>query len=168
MRVLTSLFKGDPHVTLVPYGVSDREGMEEIYVSRSDDSSSFLEIGEKQVLNFPGTEVRSVATVNIAPLTKFLSPDDIVRPALLKIDVQGYEKVVLQSASSILTDFDYIYCECSFSELYVGQPLSHEIIEFLAGFGFIFSGVFNTAYDSEGQAIQADFYFVREPTEQVG
>ena len=36
------------------------------------------------------------------------------RKTLLKIDVQGFELEVLQGCETIVTNFDYIYCECSF------------------------------------------------------
>lgn len=167
VSVLESLFSGDRSVKIFPYGICESKGERIINISKSDDSSSFLEIGKNQIENFPGTEASSTASVKTAPITNFLSPKDIISPAILKIDVQGYELVVLRSAEPILMKFDYVYCECSFVELYLGQPLCSEVIEFLAEFGFKLSGVFNTVYGSGGQAIQADFYFVREPIEQV-
>jgi hypothetical protein len=55
----------------------------------------------------------------------------------------------------------WVYCECSFVEFYSGQKLAWDIIHWLSGKGFRLDGVFNTSYDSMGQAIQADFLFRR-------
>jgi hypothetical protein len=46
--------------------------------------------------------------------------------------------------------------------LYSGQKLAYEVIEWLQQRQFNFVGVFNTSYDSSGQAIQADFLFKQE------
>jgi hypothetical protein len=85
---------------------------------------------------------------------------EIAQPALLKIDVQGYEKEVLEGVGSLLKTFAWIYVECSFMELYAGQTLAHEVITMLAKRGFRLDGVYNLSYDRNGLAIQGDFFFV--------
>ena len=62
----------------------------------------------------------------------------------------------------MIEKFDFIYCECSFIELYSGQKLAYEVIEWLHQRQFNFVGIFNTSYDGKGQAIQADFLFKQE------
>ena len=83
-------------------------------------------------------------------------------PALLKLDVQGFEMDALRGCESLLHKFDLIYCECSFIELYTGQKLASDVIAWLAERDFPIKGIYNMSYDSDGVAIQADFLFQRE------
>ena len=155
------VFKRDDLVVLheVAIGPSDEFGT--MHLSRQDDSSSLLAITSLQDTVFPGTDEVGTVRVRVAPLAAFLDGDSIVEPALLKIDVQGYELEVLRGCEPLLARFDRIYCECSFVELYEGQALAGAVIQWLAERGCTLTGVFNTAYDGGGRAIQADFLFER-------
>ena len=79
--------------------------------------------------------------------------------ALLKIDVQGFEMEVLKGCNSMLDYFSWVYVECSFIELYEGQALANEVIDYLHTHGFKLAGIYNMSYDRSGIAIQADFLF---------
>jgi FkbM family methyltransferase len=102
-------------------------------ISASDDSSSLLPITEQQNRFPPGTGAVDTETVRVAPLYRFLSEKEIIRPALFKVDVQGFEREVLEGCKHLLSLFDLIYFECSFVELYAGQALASEIFEWLLG-----------------------------------
>ena len=56
---------------------------------------------------------------------------NIEQPTLLKLDVQGYEKNVLQGAEKTLESIDYIALEATFVQLYENQPLFEELHEIL-------------------------------------
>jgi FkbM family methyltransferase len=146
-------------------GPSDREAT--IYVSHRIDSSSLLPI-TKQSEIFPGTELKEERVVAVAPLTKYLSPEHIKPPALLKIDVQGYELEVLKGCDPLLMLFEFVYVECSFVELYEGQALVGEVILYLVHRNFQLSGVYNQVGDSEGRPVQADFLFANARDEGMG
>jgi hypothetical protein len=75
------------------------------------------------------------------------------------MDVQGYEGHVLRGCEDLLDLFSYVYVECSFVELYSGQTLAHEVIAWLHERGFALRGIYNLYYDSDGCAVQADFFF---------
>lgn len=104
---------------------------------------------------------RNVATetIQVSLLSQFLAPQDIESPALLKLDVQGYELEALKGCEDLLNRFTYVYVECSFVELYKGQALADEVIAWLRDRGFPLRGCYNMAYDWRGQAVQADFLF---------
>jgi hypothetical protein len=110
---------------------------------------------------FPGTGEVATAEVRVGPLEEFVRTEELRSPAMLKLDVQGFEYEALVGCESMLPHFDWLYCECSFVEFYSGQKLTWEVIDWLSGKGFRLDGVFNTSYDSMGQAIQADFLFHR-------
>lgn len=56
--------------------------------------------------------------------------------ALLKVDVQGFEKQVLQGSESLLQTLRGIYIEVSLASLYDGQALAPEILDYLNRRGF--------------------------------
>lgn len=133
-----------------------------MHISHRDDSSSLLSISSVQTAMFPGTEEIATTEVRVAPLDEFVTADDLMAPAMLKLDVQGFEYEALIGCESLLPRFDWVYCECSFVELYSGQKLAWEIIDWLSTRGFGLAGVFNPAYDRRGQTVQADFLFRRD------
>lgn len=129
--------------------------------ARSDSSSLLAPDFQSQI--FPGTHSISREAVRVLPLKDVLRIENIQSPALLKIDVQGYEDEVLKGSGHLLTRFDWIYCEASFVELYSGQPLANEIIAWLAARGFrLISVNADTSARLNGRVIQADFLFKRE------
>jgi FkbM family methyltransferase len=164
----TRVFEGDNRIELHEAAIGPIEERATMHVSRRDDSSSLLAITSLQDSIFPGTSEVGTTRVRVAPLTAFLSADDIDAPALLKIDVQGFELEVLRGCEQLLDGFERIYCECSFVELYEGQSLVGDVVDWLAQRGYALDGVFNTTYDRRGRAVQADFLFCRRVARAEG
>lgn len=156
-----AVFEGDDRVTLHEVAIGPVPGNATIHVSRRDDSSSLLPITSTQVGLFPGTEEVATETVRVAPLRDLIPAADIQSPALLKLDVQGFELEALRGCEDMLDRFDYVYAECSFIELYAGQALADEVITWLRERGFNLQGEHNTVHDRDGRAIQTDFLFAR-------
>jgi FkbM family methyltransferase len=161
-NIFKKLFLKDSRVILNEFALGPETREMKIHISNADDSSSLLPISQLQNSLYKGTFEKATTTVQVKPLDEVLNPSDIIQPAFLKIDVQGYEKEVLLGCSSLLHLFQFVYVECSFVELYEGQSLAHEVIEFLSQSGFILSGVYNMSYDKKGLAIQGDFLFTRK------
>ena len=157
--IFEKVFQNDDNTFLHRIAVGKKEDVATIHVSNKADSSSLLPIGENQVSLFPGTEEFEQRSIKVAPLNSIIEMNDIQQPAMLKIDVQGYELEVLYGCQSLFHKINYIYCECSFVELYKDQALTHEIIEFLNQNGFKLSGIYHVHYNKLGVAIQADFLF---------
>jgi len=160
--VFLKLFSHDPRTTLHQAAIGPRRDRLKMHVSRKDDSSSLLEITPLQIAISPGTEEVIQCEIEIGPLSDYLSSTDIKAPALLKLDVQGYEALALQGCESLIDCFDTVYCECSFVEFYAGQALAAEIIQQLADKGFYLNGLYNPATDPDSRVLQADFLFRRK------
>ncbi|MDP2854672.1 MAG: FkbM family methyltransferase [Smithellaceae bacterium] len=139
--------------------IGPETGEATIHVSGADDSSSLLPISQVQERLFPGTGEVRTETIKVGRLAEFVSATEIVGPALLKLDVQGFELEALRGCEDLLSRFSYVYVECSFVELYTGQSLAHEIITWFDERGFKLNGVYNISYDKTGKAIQGDFLF---------
>jgi len=155
------LFKNNKKINFFQSAIGTKKDLVDIYVSKRDDSSSLLKIGKNQTTIFPGTKESHKEKIKIAPLSYYLNKDDLHQPSLMKIDVQGFELEVIKGCQDLLINIDYIYVECSFVELYEGQALADQIISFLENYKFKLIGIYNTFYDKNGKAIQADFLFIK-------
>jgi len=158
---IRSAIAGDPRVTIQNYALSDSVGEAELHISKRSDSSSLLPIGEGQTTAYPGTEEATTEEIQLETLDNLVT-EPLTEPTLLKVDVQGAELSVLRGAEKTLESIDSIFVECSFVELYEGQALANEVIEFLAARGFNLAGVFGPAYDSDGRCLQVDALFTRQ------
>ena len=91
-----------------------------------------------------------------------LNNENLEANILLKIDVQGYEKSVLEGAEELLKNTKVILTEVSFNELYKDQALFNEIIDFLKERGYYLAGIENISQSlKDGTFLQADVFFVR-------
>ena len=156
-----STFKDDANVELFNVAVSDETGTAVMNVSRWDVSSSLLPIGPNQHGNYPLTEVARHESVRTARLEECLEPDQITGRALLKLDVQGFELSALKGCGALLERFAYVYVEASFIELYLGQALAADVIDFLHVRDFHLVCVANLSTGKSRRPIQADFLFAR-------
>jgi FkbM family methyltransferase len=156
---LQAVLRSHPRLTIYPSAAGARAETRELHVTRDDDSSSLLPITERAIGAFPGTEEVATVATRTVRLDETVSPSNMRRPALLKIDVQGYELEVLRGAERLLPHVDEILVEVSFLELYEGQPTAADVVTFLAASGFDLNGVFGVTRDGRGRCLQADFLF---------
>ncbi len=136
-------------------------GTADLHVARADDSSSLLPITALQVATFPGTDEVGRVAVTTARLDEVVRADDLERPVLLKIDVQGGEIGVLQGATGMLDAVATVLVECSFEELYEGQPVADDVIRHLHERGFRLHSVGPVTTGPGRRPVQADLVFER-------
>ena len=153
------VFQGDMKVILHQAAIGPEEGEASIHVADADDSSSLLPISTLQNSMFPRTREIRTEMVKVGQLSDFVASREIVSPAMLKLDVQGYELEALRGCEELLARFCHIYVECSFVELYSGQALVDDVIDWLRERGWFLRGIYNMIYDHKGQSVQADFLF---------
>ena len=150
-----------PEATIHGVALGAHDGPAALHVAGRDDSSSLLPIGRGQVHSFAGTHQVGERTVDVRRLDSFRGT--VQRPSLLKIDVQGGELDVLRGARDTLPLLDWVYLECSFTELYDGQPLAGAVIRYLEERDLCLVGVYNVTR-VDGRCIQADCLFRRTVT----
>jgi FkbM family methyltransferase len=155
------LFAGERRVTLHHVALAPVSGHTVMHVSGHDDSSSLLPITDRQEQLFRGTGEVGTETVQTGPLREFLHADDIAEPALLKLDVQGYELEVLSASVDLLSRFTHICAEGSYVELYQGQVLADELVSWLRDHGFDMVLRYGNVTDERGRTVQVDMLFER-------
>src|SRR6266404_4861833 len=146
--------EASPNIRIHRMALSAEVGSREFYVTSREDSSSLLCPAKAQ--HEMGISVKGRIVVPTDRLENVLSAGEILRPSLLKIDVQGGELEVLKGMGRRADVIDYIYVEVSFIELYEGQPLFAEIDKFMTSIGYNLRGVANCIADRAHGPTQAD------------
>ena len=142
--------------------LSNYSGTAEFNESIADYSSSLLKMAKKHKEAFPYTSETSVYNVDVYPLDYFFNKIELRSPTVLKLDVQGTELKVIQGAEKILNSVDYILCEMSLVELYEGQPLSTEVINYMSSKGFNLVDILDLNRDpGKNELLQFDGLFTR-------
>jgi len=128
-------------------------------VTRSDDSSSVLKPTSLQVETFRHTNAVSAIEVDVYPLDSKVSVEEVSKPVLLKIDVQGFELEVLNGATRLLASGIDVLVELSFVELYEGQALASDVVSALVKREYLLRGIYSITKAPNGTPLQADFLF---------
>lgn len=147
-----------PHIRVHRVALAANKGIVEFHVTTREDSSSLLRPGKPQ--QEIGISIKDTITVQMDRLDGQLKAEEILRPSLLKIDVQGGELDVLKGLGDLRQVIDSVYLEISFTELYENQPLFEEMDQFLRSCGYRLRGVANAYVDRAFGPTQADaLYF---------
>ncbi len=136
-------------------------GVITMHTSRNSVSSSILPMLTSHREAAPESDYIGTETVPINRLDDIFSiePKDRV---MLKIDVQGYEKPVLDGAPLVLASCRALVLEMSSIPLYEGQILARQIWEFVDKAGFdIWSLEPGFRNPRSGRLLQMDGLFVR-------
>jgi FkbM family methyltransferase len=145
----------------VRVAVSDVDGELTLNVTADSRSSSVLPRNER-FADKPGwapMESRQVTARRLDGLVgELLGPDE---RAYLKLDIQGYERHVLDGAGDALGRFDALELELSVTPLYEGQPGLAEMLPLLAERGFRPVSMEPILLDDEGLLMELDGLFAR-------
>jgi len=140
-------------------------GSANMHISGNSVSSSLLEILPSHSDAEPQSSYVGSETVPVTRLDDLYVPIHEDR-VLLKIDVQGYERQVLQGARKVLDHSRAIICEMSLIPLYDGQVLAREMWDLLAAQNFE-AWSLEPCYrnPTTGRMLQVDGVFVRKGEE---
>ena len=146
--------------------VGAETGSIDLHVSANSVSSSILDMLPSHSEAAPESSYVRVETVPVHRLDDIYSVASTDR-VLLKIDVQGYERQVLEGAPRVLGDCRAVISELSLMPLYKGQALARDIWDLLAMQGFdpwSLEPCFR--HPKSGRTLQLDGMFVRRSEEQ--
>ena len=106
---------------------------------------------------------RTPVTLDMQTLDQIMAKRAVCGPALVKLDVQGYELEVLRGATQTLQFTDAIVLELSLLEYNRGAPLMAEVLAEVNALGFSMYDICGQHRRGHGRALlQLDAVFVRE------
>jgi FkbM family methyltransferase len=155
--------QGDPRWETVQLALGREATTSVIHLSGAADSSSLLDMLPRHTDVAPGSRYVGEQTVEVRTLDEVfdahVGPRDV---AFLKMDVQGYERHVLDGAERSLERVVGLQLELSLAPLYDGETLSAEMIALLDAKGFSLVGLEpGLRHPRTGQLLQADGLFFR-------
>ncbi|MFN2621526.1 MAG: FkbM family methyltransferase [Chthoniobacterales bacterium] len=159
---LGAKYERDPRIAVVAAALSDQNGQARFEINRSEASSSLLPIDPRNTEWF-GRDL-SVANSIMVPtvtLPELMTREKLDRVDLLKLDLQGAERLVLTGAGEALNRVRVIYTEVFFEPLYENAWLFREVDEFLSGRDFKLCGLSNIVHATNGDLVQANATFRR-------
>lgn len=123
-------------------------------------ASSLLRVSNKHQSEFSQVAEKETTTIEVYTLDHYFSNSVLAAPVLLKIDVQGVEKLVLEGGKETLKQVDYVLLETSFAPMYVGEPLFPEMLEVMKTCNFQFLRPISFLKSPKsGEILQADILF---------
>ena len=146
------------------YGLGDKNEEMTIHLSENTYSSSIREQTDHLEKTAPeahyiGTEV--IILKRLDDLLESLAQKG--QTIFLKMDVQGYEKNVLEGAQTSLKEISGIQLEMSLTELYEGEALFQELLTYIEQRQFTLHSLENGFYSAEsGKLLQVDGIFFKE------
>jgi FkbM family methyltransferase len=155
-----------PNVNLHKIALGAEAKSQKLNVTDFSDASSLLEL-TAEGRSLQGLQTVATESVEVTVLDNYVSANALPLPDLIKLDVQGYELEVLKGASKCLQHAQALILEVSFRELYEGQCLFHDVVEFCGPHGFYLSAVADDIAAGQ-RLVQTDVLFERTHQSGVG
>lgn len=125
---------GEWKIRYYPKALSGKKEKRSFFLTNDEACSSLLkpstEISDYLNLTDKLTIKRELV-IETTTLDTWKEEEWIVNVDYVKIDVQGAELEILKSGTKVLSDAIAVYCEVEFVEVYEGQPLFHDVDEFM-------------------------------------
>jgi len=160
--VLQRTKTGDASFLAFNCGLGRQQG--EFAFERNDftASSSFLRMTIRHQDEFTHTKRIQTIRVPVRRLDDAMAEAGVDGPLLVKIDVQGFEREVMQGGRATMARAAAAIIETSLETLYEGQPLFGDMLAFMGELGFSFGGTFDEITSPhDGRVLQMDAIFFR-------
>jgi FkbM family methyltransferase len=151
------------NVKVYPIALGEEEGEVQLHLNSHSHSNSILGLAEGHRAAFPGAVEIGTVTVKLTTLDNVFGSMELSPPVLLKLDVQGYEAMVLGGGTETLKRVDHVILEASFKPMYAGEALFIELVRRMENHGFRFSRPAGSLADpATGEILQMDALFERQ------
>jgi len=157
---LRDKYSTDRRISVIAAALSDNRGDATFQINSYPEASSLLPIDPRNSEWWSrGLSVARSIVVPTLSLGELMAGEKLETIDLLKLDVQGAERLVLTGASGILDRVRVIYTEVFFETLYGDAWVFRETNEFLAAHGFKLCGLSNIVHAADGDLLQANATF---------
>jgi FkbM family methyltransferase len=155
----------DPLWEVVQVALGERDGQAELHVAGNSFSSSLREMLPLHREHAPESAYVGSEVVPVRRLDALVAEHGWpTARAVLKVDVQGYERQVLEGAGALLERIETVQLELSLVPLYSGEPLFAEMLAWMAAKGFALVALEpGFSEPRSGRLLQVDGIFRREP-----
>jgi FkbM family methyltransferase len=150
--------------------LGDEEKETEINISENSYSSSLFSIKKELTDSVPATKVIAKEAIKVKRLTDVISLKELsaYRNIMLKIDVQGYEFLVLKGCTPILPHVKLVQTEMAFTVLYESGRLYDEMIAYMKSINFELYSLIPEFYDAAtGKLMEADGVFMNKAIKPI-
>ena len=130
--------------TVIQSALGHSDGCIDFYVAENPTCSSALPVAASFLQHYGighHFKTKMVKSVKCARYDTLYETGDLPVPHIIKADVQGYEYEVLLWFGRHLQDCMFIEIETHFCEIYSGQRLIGDIVQFLSTFGFVLRSI---------------------------
>lgn len=149
-------------IDLHPFALGDKNGEIEFNVTSFSPSSSVLPVAAPAEAIKAQLELEATTRVPVRRLADCVADFAKPKEIILKLDVQGYEAVVLRGAGDFLNDVHLVIGETIFAPLYSGQATLRELCEILERAGLRYREAFGVIREpTTGEPLWQDSVFVR-------
>ncbi len=142
-------------------GIGNKNKIINFFITNRADSSSFLTINKSKNYN-KNYYIKEKRKIKIQKLDQILNNKKLIKPVLIKIDVQGFELEVLKGSKKTLPNIDYLLLEVSKNQMYNKQAIELEIINFLKKEKFIIMESSKWKKINNTEFMQRDILFKRK------
>ena len=167
-RQLTFSVKPFPNVHCHNVALGNEKTEKAMYIASNSDSSSLLQVANLHKDEFNNVNFSKKITVNCVRLDDYVEENQLPLPNIVKIDVQGYEKEVLNGGQITIKKADYCILEMSFYPLYEGSPLFDDIYTQMRELGFQLIGISKPLKGKSGDQLQIDGIFKNSQLSKIG
>jgi len=149
---------GSGNINYYNFALGSEEKILNLYITERKDSSSLLKPIETNSKKYLAKEIRKIS---VKILDKLPGLNNIERPSILKLDVQGFELEVLKGSNEMLNFIDYIITEVSFVEIYENQVMENKLVDFIQSKSFKLETKCNLSKIRE-KFFQEDILFIKK------
>jgi len=138
LRIKSSFFNFlfDMNIFLENKALLDSLGKVNLNITSNSQSSSILNLKEHSIMYPTIKKIKEVKVPSSTLNYEFSKKYNIKNYNMLNMDIQGSELLVLKGSTNILKNFDLIYTEINFKEMYESCALGEELDSFLDKYGF--------------------------------
>ncbi|MES2273319.1 MAG: FkbM family methyltransferase [Chlamydiota bacterium] len=142
--------------------LGDADKTATFYANGSTGDSVFCE----QTAYYQGTRCNE-KQLQMTTLASVVEKNNIAWPNLVKIDVQGAEKLIIQGSPQIITHAEVVILETKILEYNKKAPLIHELMEQMANLGYSMLDILECHYLPTGELNEMDVLFAKNDSKLI-
>jgi FkbM family methyltransferase len=161
-QTLQAQLSQDPNVEAFNLALADEAGEKTYFANKIAPTNSLLEVDE-QAGKYWGEgrlSTEEAIEVQATTLDQFCRSQNITQIDILKMDVQGYEYLVLLGAQGMLKNISLIYTEILLAPTYKNQASFGDIYNLLLANGFELYNWYSPVFSAQRQISQIDAIFI--------